>query len=76
MLKIHLQFNNLVYLAKTLFSALLTSPTLGSGQQVLSHIPVGKSGPTGGITTTLTHQQLLQLPPQFQAQLQVWKTGF
>ncbi|XP_060603826.1 mucin-2-like [Ruditapes philippinarum] len=49
-------------------------PTHGPGQHVLSQIPVGKSGgPAGGITTTLTHQQLVQLQPQFQAQLQAFK---
>lgn len=56
-----------------LTTTILPTQTLGPGQQVLSHIPVGKStGPAGGITTTLTHQQLVQLP-QFQAQLQAFK---
>ncbi|KAL4234109.1 transcription cofactor [Mactra antiquata] len=56
-----------------LTTTVLPTQNLGAGQQVLSHIPVGKSsGPSGSITTTLTHQQLVQLP-QFQAQLQAFK---
>jgi len=58
-----------LYIQKT--SAILSNTSLGPGQQVLSHIPVGKGGTTGGITTQLTHQQLLQLQPQFQQALQV-----
>ncbi|XP_052794495.1 transcription factor SPT20 homolog isoform X2 [Mya arenaria] len=59
-----------------LTTTILSNPGLSGGQQVLSHLSLqGKPGPGGGITTTLTPQQLVQLQPQFQIQQTFQRSG-